>query len=136
MRRRYCFFVKQKTAYEMRISDWSSDVCSSDLLVTDVIERTHCRLTAGTGALDPHFQRLHPVTEGHATRLFRCHLGRKRRRLARTAEARTTGCRPGQRVALAVGEVAASLIDRRLLVGNAVGRTALYLFLVFSSCAL
>src|SRR3546814_12926086 len=25
-------FVKQKTAYEMRISDWSSDVCSSDLL--------------------------------------------------------------------------------------------------------
>src|SRR3546814_7014396 len=27
----FCFF-KQKTAYEMRISDWSSDVCSSDLL--------------------------------------------------------------------------------------------------------
>src|SRR3546814_4626331 len=26
------FFVKQKTAYEMRISDWSSDVCSSDLV--------------------------------------------------------------------------------------------------------
>src|SRR3546814_15447295 len=30
----YCcfFFFKQKTAYEMRISDWSSDVCSSDLV--------------------------------------------------------------------------------------------------------
>src|SRR3546814_3474951 len=28
------FFFKQKTAYEMRISDWSSDVCSSDLLAT------------------------------------------------------------------------------------------------------
>src|SRR3546814_3432740 len=27
------FFFKQKTAYEMRISDWSSDVCSSDLYV-------------------------------------------------------------------------------------------------------
>src|SRR3546814_9621232 len=27
------FFFKQKTAYEMRISDWSSDVCSSDLSV-------------------------------------------------------------------------------------------------------
>src|SRR3546814_6487008 len=27
------FFFKQKTAYEMRISDWSSDVCSSDLMV-------------------------------------------------------------------------------------------------------
>src|SRR3546814_3045278 len=29
------FFFKQKTAYEMRISDWSSDVCSSDLLADD-----------------------------------------------------------------------------------------------------
>src|SRR3546814_1131041 len=28
---RYFFFFKQKTAYELRISDWSSDVCSSDL---------------------------------------------------------------------------------------------------------
>src|SRR3546814_2167254 len=28
------FFFKQKTAYEMRISDWSSDVCSSDLYCT------------------------------------------------------------------------------------------------------
>src|SRR3546814_1328433 len=32
------FFFKQKTAYEMRISDWSSDVCSSDLLDG----RCHC----------------------------------------------------------------------------------------------
>src|SRR3546814_9059102 len=30
------FFFKQKTAYEMRISDWSSDVCSSDLIVLAV----------------------------------------------------------------------------------------------------
>src|SRR3546814_7339085 len=30
------FFFKQKTAYEMRISDWSSDVCSSDLSTKDV----------------------------------------------------------------------------------------------------
>src|SRR3546814_8903842 len=29
------FFVQQKTAYEMRISDWSSDVCSSDLSVAE-----------------------------------------------------------------------------------------------------
>src|SRR3546814_12088750 len=28
----FFFFFKQKTAYEMRISDWSSDVCSSDLV--------------------------------------------------------------------------------------------------------
>src|SRR3546814_8692418 len=40
----WCFvFVKQKTAYEMRISDWSSDVCSSDLAV---IDRKSLRSTA------------------------------------------------------------------------------------------
>src|SRR3546814_4159707 len=32
------FFFKQKTAYEMRISDWSSDVCSSDLLLQPIVE--------------------------------------------------------------------------------------------------
>src|SRR3546814_2663388 len=31
------FFFKQKTAYEMRISDWSSDVCSSDLVLVLVL---------------------------------------------------------------------------------------------------
>src|SRR3546814_11243309 len=31
----FFFFFKQKTAYEMRISDWSSDVCSSDLWLVD-----------------------------------------------------------------------------------------------------
>src|SRR3546814_13414485 len=36
------FFVKQKTAYEMRISDWSSDVCSSDL--AEVAARDHHRV--------------------------------------------------------------------------------------------
>src|SRR3546814_6892006 len=29
---------KQKTAYDVRISDWSSDVCSSDLIVTNIVE--------------------------------------------------------------------------------------------------
>src|SRR3546814_8443826 len=33
------FFFKQKTAYEMRISDWSSDVCSSDLIAERGIAR-------------------------------------------------------------------------------------------------
>src|SRR3546814_19031876 len=39
------FFFKQKTAYEMRISDWSSDVCSSDLEVERCAlrERTECK---------------------------------------------------------------------------------------------
>src|SRR3546814_6807815 len=43
------FFFKQKTAYEMRISDWSSDVCSSDL---DLVEeqRPAMRLFQQAGA--------------------------------------------------------------------------------------
>src|SRR3546814_4093730 len=36
-----CFFFKQKTAYDMRISDWSSDVCSSDLLQMDQATPAH-----------------------------------------------------------------------------------------------
>src|SRR3546814_14771433 len=52
------FFFKQKTAYEMRISDWSSDVCSSDL------DRAQCRgdVLAVLGG-DHHAQRIDdPVT--------------------------------------------------------------------------
>src|SRR3546814_973539 len=37
----YFFFFKQKTAYELRISDWSSDVCSSDLAAR-AGERSRC----------------------------------------------------------------------------------------------
>src|SRR3546814_16005432 len=35
----FFFFFKQKTAYEMRISDWSSDVCSSDLFLLQLLGR-------------------------------------------------------------------------------------------------
>src|SRR3546814_4414730 len=48
--RGFFFFFKQKTAYEMRISDWSSDVCSSDLLgaeATDIARRRRDRLQLG-----------------------------------------------------------------------------------------
>src|SRR3546814_10690839 len=37
----FLFFFKQKTAYEMRISDWSSDVCSSDLARMSARARRH-----------------------------------------------------------------------------------------------
>src|SRR3546814_15253466 len=45
------FFVKQKTAYEMRISDWSSDVCSSDLIPLDEL------LVAGRRTNRSHLKR-------------------------------------------------------------------------------
>src|SRR3546814_18821855 len=39
----FFFFFKQKTAYEMRISDWSSDVCSSDLVQQTSATRARLR---------------------------------------------------------------------------------------------
>src|SRR3546814_10139853 len=45
-----CFFFKQKTAYEIRISDWSSDVCSSDLDL-GVSGRDGDRAGSGDGGL-------------------------------------------------------------------------------------
>src|SRR3546814_8089111 len=42
----FFFFFKQKTAYEMRISDWSSDVCSSDLLRLDTEAKANVRFGA------------------------------------------------------------------------------------------
>src|SRR3546814_15901515 len=54
-----CFFFKQKTAYEMRISDWSSDVCSSDLLarIDDGLQQGARKLPSGDGL----GQRLHDL---------------------------------------------------------------------------
>src|SRR3546814_8769711 len=46
----FFFFFKQKTAYEMRISDWSSDVCSSDLRRL-VVVADRARSLQGKGAL-------------------------------------------------------------------------------------
>src|SRR3546814_7057842 len=45
--KKYIFFFKQKTAYEMRISDWSSDACSSDLIVRQIGAAHRVRRQAG-----------------------------------------------------------------------------------------
>src|SRR3546814_9173668 len=42
----FFFFFKQKTAYEMRISDWSSDVCSSDLRDCGAAAGSQCRASS------------------------------------------------------------------------------------------
>src|SRR3546814_2696854 len=53
------FFFKQKTAYEMRISDWSSDVCSSDLSPED--RSSSLRWPARqSGVSDPPAPQSHP----------------------------------------------------------------------------
>src|SRR3546814_5050774 len=46
------FFFKQKTAYEMRISDWSSDVCSSDLYQRSRNSRRSATMRSGVSVMD------------------------------------------------------------------------------------
>src|SRR3546814_9242764 len=52
------FFFKQKTAYEMRISDWSSDVCSSDLF-----RRRGCSLFASDNHRDSFGRCMDPLSK-------------------------------------------------------------------------
>src|SRR3546814_3042220 len=60
----FFFFFKQKTAYEMRISDWSSDVCSSDLAGHPAPGRRGAGAARGPGG-PPHRPRRTPaVPEG------------------------------------------------------------------------
>src|SRR3546814_9244170 len=72
----FFFFFKQKTAYEMRISDWSSDVCSSDLPGVLGRRRAH-RFRRAIGPLrdrrlcqEPHRQ---PQVDGHPDRSLDAH---------------------------------------------------------------
>src|SRR3546814_15417525 len=82
----YVFFFKQKTAYEMRISDWSSDVCSSDLarLFGGADRRLPCEQCRRGGADgdDQHRYQRRP-RRGHAD-LLRQRQARRGRPLGRT----------------------------------------------------
>src|SRR3546814_1258987 len=57
----FVFFCKQKTAYEMRISDWSSDVCSSDLFsaLSAGLRQAVCNLNFAPAMLQPD-ETVHP----------------------------------------------------------------------------
>src|SRR3546814_9559666 len=64
------FFFKQKTAYEMRISDWSSDVCSSDLRALGGVEPAPLDAGRVGGARHDSAQRIdlaHQVEIGRAS---------------------------------------------------------------------
>src|SRR3546814_4310150 len=54
------FFVRQRTAYGMRISDWSSDVCSSDLLI--LVPGRFRSANSGSGAAGPPAAARAPAT--------------------------------------------------------------------------
>ena len=59
----FFFFFKQKTAYEIRNCDWSSDVCSSDLLVFECALSRTVRLTE-SGAFRFSVDAFTPVADG------------------------------------------------------------------------
>src|SRR3546814_7115915 len=91
----FCF--KQKTAYELRISDWSSDVCSSDLFLNNGGTRQgpgtdDARSDAGAAARFDPARRLHRDDEGAARQIGRHDLRRSalqspaRRRSPRSEE--------------------------------------------------
>src|SRR3546814_7134938 len=67
------FFFKQKTAYEMRISDWSSDVCSSDLYrLAEIVVRIPAlaERPGDAGLLAKHFVKKHaPAMRSQAAAL-------------------------------------------------------------------
>src|SRR3546814_7749365 len=69
----FFFFFKQKTSDEMRIRDWSSDVCSSDLLGRGRVERDRDHL-------EPHGWGLPADEEGVADRRCALELGEDSRR--------------------------------------------------------
>src|SRR3546814_6761884 len=75
----FVFFVKQKTAYEMRISDWSSDVCSSDLSAIADFDDEACRAAIGDGPILIHgggnMGTLWPKHEAFRLHLLRTHRG-------------------------------------------------------------
>src|SRR3546814_20682029 len=64
----FFFFFKQKTAYEMRISDWSSDVCSSDLGAARWISCLDFRVSGRTSSPPScHFAARHGPRSGGAS---------------------------------------------------------------------
>src|SRR3546814_6116992 len=66
------YFFKQKTAYEMRISDWSSDVCSSDLCVLCVVAAA----AVAVAVLVPDLPDLSGALSAALRRLLRWAVGR------------------------------------------------------------
>src|SRR3546814_4128577 len=124
----FFFFFKQKTAYEMRISDWSSDVCSSDLgLLSFVLPASAAAqgapiIVTGTGLPDT------PATPAYAMQII------DRDRLTATASGRiedalasVAGFQQFRRTDSRASNPSAQGITLRALGGNATSRALMLL---------
>src|SRR3546814_14139508 len=103
----YCLFFKQKTAYEIRISDWSSDVCSSDLTSDQLRHNNPGR-------------QLPPCRyAGQRHRSSRCELPRRRIELGYPGNHGDPNCRrPGRWEDRSVGKECVDLGGRRIIKKN------------------
>src|SRR3546814_8090226 len=103
----FVFFFKQKTAYEMRISDWSSDVCSSDLslrarlelenayLQEEIrIEGNHRGIIGNSAAIQSILRQVDLVAPTDATVLVTGESGTGKEQIGR-ASCRERGCTSG-----------------------------------------
>src|SRR5438067_13144978 len=88
------------------------DVGDAADLQADLVQRAHRGLAAGPGALDANFDVLHAALLRRAAGARGGDLGSERRRLARALEAGVAGSRPGERVALPVGDGDDGVIER------------------------
>src|SRR3546814_3120443 len=71
----FFFFFKQKTAYEMRISDWSSDVCSSDLTPVELETEVTRPIENAIAALPSIEELVSTISEGRSVTTVEFKLG-------------------------------------------------------------
>src|SRR3546814_19882853 len=103
------FFFKQKTAYEMRISDWSSDVCSSDL------PDRYGRLAGQDAHLVPYGRTVGMESSDHSprSRSYCAHVEAAPPRPARSEERRV-----GKRVSVRVDLGVCRIIKNKIIVNR------------------
>src|SRR5690606_3490021 len=80
--------------------------------IAAAVKSTHCGLTTWTGTLDIHVKVFQTIFQRGLTSALCSHLGSGRGGLTRTAEARSTGGSPGQRIALTVSDGQDGVVKR------------------------
>src|SRR3546814_8195085 len=94
-----CFCFKQKTAYEMRISDGSSDVCSSDLRALRVVEGSDCRPhRIEERAVNSHQPVIHGHCRDHGRQILRVSSRAKRGARVKSESARDSANASGLKI--------------------------------------
>src|SRR3546814_679394 len=124
-------FFKQKTAYEMRISDWSSDVCSSDLDYEPTLARTEKVLGVLVQQIDPIAKSplLSMTPHNMAGEIVSAALHARREDQRLIAEARTGLDQAAREVGNRLASARRGDVQNRWLIGTGLGGAALGMLL-------